>query len=433
MRAIYLFKRDLRIEDNRGLYKACSEFKEIIPIFIFDPDIIQELRAQGERLFFLMKSVELLSSKIDLYCFYGKTKDILKDVFKVVNPKALYTSVSYSWSGKERNEHIKDVCKEYGVQYIEVLDNFLVDPKQILQKKVFTPFYKEWIQKVDLNQVRAEKVNIPKLPLPKLKDIKVFLDLKEYYYFKPEDFRARLENFDFENYESKRNFLDTDGTSKISPYIRFGLISIREIFKMANNRSEQFIKELAWREFWYHIAYNFPETKNIEFQEKRRSIKWENREDYIKRFLEGKTGYPIVDAGIRQLVEEKWIHNRMRMILGSFLTKVLFIDWRIGEQFFKENLLDYDEVVNTGNWQWVASVGADPRPLRLFNPIIQAQKFDPECKYIKKYIPELSKTPCYQIHNPLENKINYIKPIVNYYERRNLVKEIYGIEKIEDN
>lgn len=433
MRAIYLFKRDLRTEDNRGLHKACSESKEVIPIFIFDTDIIQELRAQGERLFFLMKSVELLSSKIEIYCLYGKTKEVLKNVFRASNAKALYTSVSYSWSGKERNEQIKNLCKQHGVEYIEVFDNLLVDPKQIPQKKIFTHFYKEWIQKLDLNQVRNENVNVPKLPLPKLKDIKGFLDVKEYYYFKPEELRTRLDNFDFENYESKRNFLDTDGTSKISPYIRFGLISIREIFKKANNRSEQFVKELAWREFWYHIAYNFPETKEIEFQEKRRGIKWENREDYIKRFLEGKTGYPIVDAGIRQLVEEKWIHNRMRMILGSFLTKVLFVDWRIGEQFFKENLLDYDEVVNIGNWQWVASVGADPRPLRLFNPIIQAQKFDPECKYIKKYIPELSEKPCHQIHNPLESKIDYIKPIVNYYERRNLVKEIYGIEKMKDN
>ncbi|WP_306755535.1 FAD-binding domain-containing protein, partial [Acinetobacter baumannii] len=192
----------------------------------------------------------------------------------------------------------------------------------------------------------------------------------------------RLRSFPFERYEELRNYPAVDGSSRLSPCIRFGVLSLRSIFKTAQGRSEQFIKVLAWREFWYHIAYNFPQTKDLEFQEKRRNIRWENSQEYIQAFFEARTGYPIVDAGIRQLKEEKWLHNRMRMIVGSFLTKVLLIDWRIGEEFFKEHLLDYDEVVNIGNWQWTASVGADPKPFRLFNPILQAQRYDPQCEYI---------------------------------------------------
>lgn len=186
----------------------------------------------------------------------------------------------------------------------------------------------------------------------------------------------RLSNFRFSLDEANRNFLDRDGASKLSPCIRFGILSLREILKKAIEEIDlenQFIKELAWREFWYHIKVYFPEIKNLEFQEKRRGLKWENREEYIEAFFEGKNGYPIVDAGIRQLEEEGWIHNRMRMILASFLTKDLIVDWRIGEEFFKKNLIDYDEVVNIGNWQWCASVGADPRPFRMLNPILQAK------------------------------------------------------------
>ncbi|MFN3471907.1 MAG: FAD-binding domain-containing protein, partial [Aquificaceae bacterium] len=200
---------------------------------------------------------------------------------------------------------------------------------------------------------------------------------------------------------------------------------LREVFKRAKDKSEQYIKELAWREFWYHIAFNFPQTKDLEFQEKRRGIAWENREEYIKSFFEGTTGYPIVDAGIRQLKREKWLHNRMRMILASFLSKVLLIDWRIGEAFFKEHLLDYDEVVNVGNWQWSASVGADPKPFRLFNPILQARRYDPDCNYIKRYLPELSHLPCSMLTDPINNQLPYHKPIVNYYERINIARRLY--------
>lgn len=429
MRAVYLFKRDLRLKGNRGLALASKTHKEIVPVFIFDKDILNSLKVDPKRLGYLVKAIALLSSQIKLYCLQGKTEEALREVFRVAKPTHLYTTVSYSWSGKERNKLIAKVCKDYGVKYVEVFENFLALPDKIPQKKVYTAFYKEWIQRVELSEVELEKFEVPDLPLPKLEDLS--LEYSDPYPFYPEDCEKRLKNFNSEDYDSLRNYPAVDGSSKLSPCIRFGVLSLRKIFKTAQKRSEQFIKELAWREFWYHIALNFPQAKDLEFQEKRRGIRWENKEEHIKAFLEGKTGYPIVDAGIRQLKEEKWLHNRMRMIVGSFLTKVLLVDWRIGERFFMEHLLDYDEVVNVGNWQWVASVGADPKPFRLFNPILQAQRYDPECLYIKKYLPELSQVPCHMLYDPLKYSLKYIKPIVDYYERIKTAKEIYRVASFD--
>lgn len=427
MRAVFLFKRDLRIKDNAGLSKAAEKHSEIIPFFIFDRDIINEIKAEGERLNYVVKSIENLSSKIKIYCLYGETKEALENLFKIAKPTHLYTSSSWTWSGKKRNELIKNLCKNYGIEYVEVFENLLVRPEKITPKKIFTHFYNEWIKKVELETNEINEFKVPDLPLPTIQEIKKRLKIKNYEIFKPEDCEKRLEKFEFEKYDKLRDFPGLDGSSKLSPCIRFGIISLRQIYRHANGRSEKFIRELCWREFWYHIAINFPETQNIEFQEKRRKISWENNERYINAFFEAKTGYPIVDAGIRQLIQEKWIHNRIRMILASFLTKVMNVDWRIGEKFFKEHLLDYDEVVNIGNWQWSASVGADPRPFRFFNPILQARRYDPDCTYIKKYIPELSNIPCDLLHDPLNNNLKYHKPIVNYYERVPLTRKIFNL------
>ncbi|MEZ0362035.1 MAG: deoxyribodipyrimidine photo-lyase [Hydrogenobacter sp.] len=425
MRAIYLFKRDLRIRDNRGICEASRNFKELVPIFIFDPKIIEELKAQGERLYYVYRAVEELLKSIRLYCFYEDTESAIRKAIKVAKPKALYTTTSYSWSGLQRQEVIRKVCKEEGVEFVEFFENFLVKPEKVPLRKVYTPFYKEWIKDLYLETCEVQSFEVPALELPTLEDIKKELPIKPFGAFDPSECEKRLESFNFESYERLRNYPALDGTSKLSPCIRFGILSLRHIYKKAEGRSEQFIKELAWREFWYHIALHYPEVRNLEFQEKRRSIRWENRENFIEAFFEAKTGYPFVDAGILQLKTEKWLHNRMRMVLASFLTKVLLVDWRIGEAFFKEHLLDYDEIVNAGNWQWSASVGADPKPFRLFNPILQAQRYDPECKYIKRYLPELSSYPCEELLDPLRHRLTYHKPAVNYYERINMAKSLY--------
>ncbi len=239
----------------------------------------------------------------------------------------------------------------------------------------------------------------------------------------------RVKEFEFCNYKDTRNFPYIDGSSKMSPYIRFGIISIRQLYNYVVSLGcpdNTYISELAWREFWYHIIHHFPECREIEFQKKRRGLKWENNEEHLEAWKEGRTGYPIVDAGMRQLKEEGWMHGRVRMIVASFLTKDLLIDWRYGDRHFYDYLVDYDENVDIGNWQWSASVGADPKPLRIFNPILQSQRFDPECVYIKKYIPELKCEEIAKIHDPIKHKLNYYEPIVDHYEATQYTKDVYN-------
>ena len=228
-----------------------------------------------------------------------------------------------------------------------------------------------------------------------------------------------------------RNNLDIDGTSRLSPYLRFGVFSVRQIYNTAKNVSETFLSEMAWREFWWHILYYFPNTKNEEFQEKRRHIQWSQDQGMFGKWCRGETGYPIVDAAMRQLNETNWMHGRARMVVASFLTKDMHIDWRLGEQYFAEKLLDYDEAVNLGNWQWSASVGADPKPLRVFSPMLQSEKFDPEVKFIKKYIPELEFENIKAIHNPLEIPLSYCRAIVDHRIETHKARELYKSDDYE--
>ncbi len=423
MRAIYWFKRDLRLNDNRALNFAVERFSEVIPIFIFDRDILDELNSYDSRLKFIIEAIKNL--KIKVYCFDGKTTEVLDRLVDIVKPQAIVTQKAYTWSGTKRVEGVKDLCKLKNIDFYEVNDGFISNIEKIPFKKVFTYFYKEWLKAIDNVETKALTFKIPNLNLSTLRDIRFKISNQEF--FKPKECFSRIKNYQFENYENNRSRLDIDGTTKLSPCIRFGIISVRQIYNLVYKRSEQFIKELAWREFWYHLKHNYPEMNTLEFQEKRRGIRWENDMKLYNAFKEAKTGYPLIDAGIRQLITEKWMHNRMRMIAANFLTKILLMDWRIGESFFKSHLIDYDEVVNVGNWQWSASVGPDPKPFRIFNPILQARKFDPECKYIKKYIPELKNEPCEKLQDPLTFNIKYYKPIVNYFERVHIAKKYYKI------
>lgn len=433
-RVIYWFKRDLRIDDNRGLSLALKNSKELIPIFIFIPSLIDKFKAQGRRLGFIIDCLRRLSLEIErvggrLYCFYDEPERVLSALITRYKPEAVFTAQAFSYNGEAFESKVENLCRERGIAFHRIVDNFLVNPFKLPFRKVYTPFYRLWKEEIDLDEVsKPDLIKTPKIGENTLEDIIRELRFEENPYWRATDFAERVEKFDFTGYESTRNRLDIDGTSKLSPYIRFGVLSLRRLYRkvaLQSGHDCQFLKELAWREFWYHIKINFPEMKDLELQQKRRLIPWENREEYIESFFEAKTGYPIVDAAIIQLKTEGWMHNRARMIVASFLTKDLLVDWRIGERFFMEHLIDYDEVVNIGNWQWNASVGADPKPLRIFNPIIQAQKFDPQGEYIKRYIPELRSLPASMLHDPLSNKLPYYSPIVNHYERAKIAREIY--------
>lgn len=431
MRSIYWFKRDLRIEDNRALTKCFEESREVYPIFIFDKNLLSFLNSFDNRLYFLKLILENLKKKINLTIFYGETKEIFEYLIKKLRPTAIYTCESLTWEGEERNFQIKKLANSYGVKFIEVFENFLVDVRKIPYTKIYSHFFKKWIKLVDEsccilrgNLLKKAKLLITNpFQLPKsLEKLRPSLN----FYWTIDFLKNRLRKFDFESYHLKRDYLFEDGTSKLSPYIRFGVISLRALYKKVKEKSQIFIKELAWREFWYHLKHYFPEMKSLELRKEKRKIIWENNEKYIEAFMNGKTGYPIVDAGIFQLKTENWMHNRARMIAASFLTKDLLVDWRVGERFFSKYLIDYDEVVNVGNWQWIASVGADTRFQRIFNPILQSKKFDPYCIYIKKYIPEVRNISCEKLHNPLFFALKYSPPIVNHYHRIKLLKQFWN-------
>lgn len=434
-RAIFWFRRDLRVEDNTGLYHAVKENKEVLPIFILDENILRRIIRENPRIGLLLDGIRNLDKKLKsfgsfLLILKGKPEEILPDIINKYKIDAVYLNKAYTFDGIKRDKNIKSICLKNNVAFKEFEDTLLVPPYKLEQRKVFTPFYKLWLRvekRMDL--LNTNKINSPKIDTKPFEKIKKELSFSTNIYW-PLDFpEKRLKEFDFCRYHETRNSPYIDGSSKLSPYIRFGIISIRRIYKAISSMPcdvNTFISELAWREFWYHIMHYFPETRDIEFQEKRRNIKWINDDGWLGAWKEGKTGYPIVDAGMRQLKEEGWIHNRVRMIVASFLTKDLLIDWRLGEGHFFDCLIDYDENVDIGNWQWVASVGADPKQLRIFNPILQSQRFDPDCIYIRRYVPELKNTPNEKIHDPIKYDLPYHKPIVNHYEMSKLAKYLYN-------
>uniref|UniRef100_UPI00404960D5 cryptochrome/photolyase family protein n=1 Tax=Candidatus Saccharicenans sp. TaxID=2819258 RepID=UPI00404960D5 len=434
-RLIFWFKRDLRLQDNRGLLEASRDAAEIVPVFIFDKKLLAGLDGPPTRTGFLVAALQRLDLQLRgkgsrLYGSYGQPEEVLDKLISELKPEAIYTNRSYSWNGERTQKKVEALCRKKGVIFKDFNDSLLVPPDKIEAHKVYSPFFRLWKLALAGEDIsvwpKPGRLRTPKLHWPLLAEIIKFIPHQDNRHWKPDYAECRLQQYDFKSYDESRNQLGMDGTSRLSVAIRFGLISIRQVLVRARKRlapDSQFVKELAWREFWYHIRHHFPWTENLEFQEKRRGLKWLNRDEDIRALEEARTGYPLIDAAIRQLQEEGWMHNRARLVVASFITKDLLIDWRIGEKLFKKYLLDYDEVVNVGNWQWSASVGADPRPLRLFNPRLQAEKYDPRCHYIKKYIPELKKVSCPQIQ-ALELP-DYYPPIVDHRAAAIRVRQVY--------
>ncbi len=439
-RAIYWFRRDLRVDDNRAFTEACQNAKELIPVFIFIPYLLEKFKSYDSRLGFLIECIKFLSEEIrnkggKLFCYHEDTVSVFHYLIEKYKPEAVFTSKSFSWAGEKIESRIEKLCKDNNITFHAITENFLSRIEKIPYRKIYSAFYKKWREHLELKQISSpHRINTPEIKEPEIADLISDLNFHENKFWNIDFGFKRIETFDFSNYENTRDRLDFDGTSRLSPYIRFGIISLRRIYnRVLDTTGEdcQFIKELAWREFWYHIKINFPEFNQLEFQEKRRDMKWKHDENLINAFINAKTGYPLIDASIIQLKKEGWMHNRARMIVANFLTKDLLIDWRVGEKFFMEYLLDYDEVVNNGNWQWNASVGPDTKPLRIFNPIIQAKKFDPNGLFIKKYLPELKHLPANILHDPINHRLKYHKPIVNHYERMLLAKNFYFKSKID--
>jgi len=429
--SIFWFRQDLRIQDNTGLFEAVNWSEDVLPIFILDENITEKFGwLTDQKFWFIREALEKISKEIKeiwwekVIVLKWKPEEIIPSLVHEYEIECVYTNTSYGTYWKERDKNVAEKIKYLSCNFESHKDFLLVEPHEVEQRKVFTPYYKLW-QKVDFdcNELQIEKFS--QLKTQQQSEAKDFINSPKHSYFTMDFWRERFDNYIKKDYDDVRNDLDKDGTSRLSPYLRHWVFSVRQIYNKAKYTSESYISEMAWREFWWQILYNFPNTKKQEFLEKYRYIEWDDNKDKFEAWCEGRTGYPIVDAAMQQLNKTNWMHGRARMIVSSFLTKDMHIDWRLWEQYFKKMLLDYDEAVNLWNWQWGASVWADPKPLRIFNPILQSEKFDKKAIYIKKYLPELENFTAKQLHNPLENKLWYARTIVDHKIETKKARELY--------
>lgn len=457
MRSLFIFRQDLRLHDNHWLWQTVQDSQEVFPVFIFDTNILFNFPEQDPRLWFISEALRQLNKDLKkvgsyLTVCYGDSVEIIQSIATSLNVDTIARNRSYGDNSLVRDKAIQRRAEIEWIQTRSYSDYLLVEPEEVIPMKVFTPFKNHWL-KVLATKDHIKSYAINKITTPtwsqKVSSFQLYrwddlipaeISKKSLWHdtaLRPLDFWfQRMMTFDFTRYDDTRNIPSIDGSSKLSPYTRFGLISIRELYRELLSKNDPthtatYISELAWREYRQHTAHHFPESRIMEFQEKRRKIARDNNKKFFKARCEGRTGYPMVDAGMRQLVTEKRMHNRVRMVVASFLTKDLLIDRRRGEQFFAQHLLDYDANVNIGNRQRSASVWADPKPIRIFSPMLQSQRFDPECKYIKKYIPELENIHPDKIHDPLKYDLSaygYVRPIIDHYEWSKKAKAMYKWE-----
>ncbi|KGO94879.1 cryptochrome/photolyase family protein [Flavobacterium subsaxonicum] len=420
---VFWFRRDLRLDDNTGLAAAIATGEKVLPIFIFDKNILDELPKDDARVTFIAKLLEDVNSGFrahsrSLAVFYDEPEAVFKKLLKDHDITAVYTNHDYEPYARKRDTAINNMLAENDVTFKTFKDQVIFEKDEVLKGDgtpyvVYTPYSKRWkelFNKANLTQhhpaIKAEDFATHSYPFLGLKDIGFTeSDINP----EPYDISAPL----IDNYEDTRNFPAIDGTSHLSAYLRFGAVSIRKIAaKAIQSKNETFFKELIWREFFMQILWHYPHTVTKAFRPKYDNIKWRYNDDDFKAWCEGKTGYPMVDAGMRQLNATGNMHNRVRMVVASFLCKHLLLDWRKGEAYFAEKLLDYEQSSNVGNWQWAAGSGVDAAPyFRVFNPTEQAKKFDKDLKYIRKWVPEFQ-------------DLNY-KPMVEHKEARERALRVY--------
>jgi deoxyribodipyrimidine photo-lyase len=440
-KSIFRFRQDLRIYDNIWLYELSKENNKMLAIFILDENIINWFWWLSDPRFSFLKDAlknlnkDLKKIWLNLTIIKWKPEIIIPQTIKELDIDSIYLNKSYDTYWMQRDFEIKTFCKKNNIWFHDFIDSLLQDLLNIKPYKIFSPYFKTWVsnlpQKFELKKIKKldtleiKEIEILKNNMNIIENIDNIIKWKNLH--RPINKRKIIiKKFNFESYEDTKNFPSIEWTSRLSPYIRFWIISIRHLYNIAKiNNANNYIFELWRREFWHQISIYFPYTREKEFIKHRQDLKRENNEKLFEKFCAAKTGYPIIDASIKQLKETNRMHNRLRMVVASFLTKDLLIDRRRGEEFFKKYLLDYEQIINIWNWQRSASVWADPKPIRIFSPIRQAERFDSETKFIKKRIPELEQYSPKQIHDPLNNKLNYYQPIVNHKEQVIKAKEMY--------
>ena len=416
--SIFWYRRDLRLEDNTGLFEALNENENILPIFIFDDSILDELPEDDARLNFIYESLSKINKQLNnhnasLQILKGQIDDVWEKLVTTYDIQKVYLNKDYEPYAIKRDQKIKEFLNSKGIEMKTFKDQVIFEEDEIVKADgkpytVFTPYKRKWLEKftkVNLNLI-ANFDNFYKkiIDFPTLNQ----LGLK--------NSPLKVKNYSLKNvstYSETRNFPNLDSTSYLSPHLRFGTISVRQIITELKNKSETFLSELIWREFFMQIIFHFPHVVTKNFRPKYDGIKWVNNKEDYDNWCQGKTGYPLVDAGMRQLNETGYMHNRVRMVTAGFLCKHLLIDWRYGEAYFAKKLLDYELSSNNGNWQWAAGTGCDAAPyFRIFNPIEQLKKFDKTLTYTKKWVKDF-------------DTLEYPKPIVDHKYARNRALEAY--------
>lgn len=421
---VFWFRRDLRLDDNAGLYHALKQDLPIRCIFIFDQNILEKIEDKTDaRVTFIFDQIRLLKSKLrdlgsDLDVLHGRPLDVFSKMARSAKINAVYTNRDYENYASQRDSSVKEILQDRSIQFYSFKDHVVFEKDEVVKDDglpyvVFTPYKKRWLDA--LTSKRDWDDTSQSFFLKSYPCNRYFNNFLRY----ATDHEVQLDELGFErseisipppsvaqslirSYTESRDYPAIPGTSKLGIHFRFGTISIREKARKAQKINETYLSELIWRDFYSMILQHFPHVEGKPFREKYERVEWrEDEEDFVK-WCKGQTGYPIVDAGMRELNATGFMHNRVRMIVASFLTKHLLIDWRWGEQYFADKLLDFDLASNNGGWQWAAGCGTDAAPyFRIFNPYTQAKKFDPSQDYVKKWVPEF-RTP------------QYIEPMVDH-------------------
>lgn len=417
---IFWFRRDLRLVDNAGLYRALRARENILPVFIFDRVILDDLEDRKDaRVTFIFDALTQLKKGLEEV---GSSLLVVHDdpvnFYSEIQPNAVYTNEDYEPYARERDGRISEILSAKGSELRQFKDQVIFSKDEVLKDDdtpytVFTPYSKKW--KATLNPFYYKSYPVEKYfrHLKKMAPLNM-LSLDEISFMRTDIAFAerKIKTAIVSKYDQTRDFPAIDGTSRLSVHLRFGTVSIRQLVQVALKKNETWLNELIWREFYQMILWHYPYVKNA-FKAKYDNIRWRNNEAEFEAWCEGRTGYPLVDAGMRELNATGFMHNRVRMVTASFLTKHLLIDWRWGEAYFAKKLLDFDLASNNGGWQWAAGSGCDAAPyFRVFNPELQMQKFDPDLKYVKQWVPEFGTA-------------KYPKPIVEHVTARDRALRVY--------
>lgn len=399
---IFWFRRDLRLNDNAGFYYSLKDTNPVLPIFIFDKNILDQLEEKSDsRVEFILDTIKEMHDKLKQHdstieVFYDYPDKVFKELIKKYTIEKVYTNHDYEPYAKERDNEVQSILNKAGLSFHTYKDQVILEKDEVVKDDgspyvVFTPYSKKWRATINdffLESYPGKKYfrNLFECPPSKIPSLKSMGFEEGEFEIPPKNPSSGL----IKKYKDQRDYPGIEGTSRIGIHLRFGTVSIRELMREAMKLSDVYVNELIWREFYQMILWHFPHVgKGKAFRREFDDIQWRNNEEEFDKWCKGETGYPLVDAGMRQLNKTGFMHNRVRMVTASFLSKHLLIDWRWGEAYFAQKLLDYDLASNNGGWQWAAGSGCDAAPyFRVFNPTLQAKKFDPDLKYIRKWVPE---------------------------------------------